>query len=164
MANWKFWWSIWPWPNFSRSSQICQMIHSDIISHCYQSQVCIFNGCWDITNWKIWRSIWPWPACSRSSQIWQIMHNDVISYWGLKRGGSHVRITLNSEASVLTTLNSEASVLITLNSEASVRITLNSEASVRITLNSEASVLITTKSNSYKELILHLCKHIKAWH
>ncbi len=50
------------------------------ISHCYQSQVCIFNGCWDISNWKFWRSIWPWPTFSRSSQIWQMTHSGIISY------------------------------------------------------------------------------------
>ena len=35
-----------------------QVIHFDTISHCYQLQVCIFNGYWDMADWKVSRSIW----------------------------------------------------------------------------------------------------------
>ena len=60
MANWKFWRSILPWPHFLKVIISIQIKHSDIISHCHQSQVCIFNSYCDMANWKLWRSIWPW--------------------------------------------------------------------------------------------------------
>ncbi len=66
MANWKFW--RWIWPNFSRSSQIWQIMQSVTIFHSYQLQVCISSGGWNMPNWKFWRLIWPWPNFSRSNQ------------------------------------------------------------------------------------------------
>ncbi len=46
----KFWQSIWPWPNLSRSSQIWQIMHNVVLSHCCPSQACISNSCWDMAD------------------------------------------------------------------------------------------------------------------
>ncbi len=64
----------------SKSSRIWQVINIDIISVCYQFQVCIFSGWWDMAK-TISRSIWPWPNISRSLEVWQVIHNDIISLY-----------------------------------------------------------------------------------
>ena len=78
-SKWKFWSSIWPWPDLSRLSKMWWVMHNDIISNSVQPQVCILNGCRDMSNWKISRSIWPWSNSSRSSRTCHVIHNDIIS-------------------------------------------------------------------------------------